>query len=173
MIERAQLLRLEETLTRLESDMAARSAEVKARVHGVGTLIRVLAAAMGVVALANLYFINDLTMEVRQSILGLQEMTGHFGEVSERMDTLTRTVESMDRQVALMPVMRDQIDEIALHVRRMESDVDGMRVSTSSMDIRLDGLNAGIFDMSRRFHGLNRSVGAMGADVNQMSRPLP
>jgi hypothetical protein len=173
MIERAHIERLEQTLQRLESDLQTRGAEVKARTRGVGLLIRIMAAAMGLLALGNLYFVNDLTTEVRLSILSLQEMTGHFREVSDRMDTLTDTVESMDRRVALMPVIRDQVYEIAGHVHRMETDVGGMRGSVRSMDIHLDGLNAGVFDMSRRFHGLNRSVGGMGIDVEQLSRPMP
>jgi hypothetical protein len=79
----------------------------------------------------------------------------------------------MDRNVALMPVMRDQLWEIGGQVDRMGQDVDGMRRTTAAMDGRMGLLNAGVFDMSQRFRGLNRSVSGMGADVDQMARPIP
>lgn len=164
---------MEETLTRLEEDLAARSEAMTRRARGVGALIRGLALAMGVLALANLYFVNALTQEVKLMILALQEMTGHFGNVSERMQTMTGTIDAMDRSVALMPVIRDQMREIGEQVDRMAGDVAGMRQTTASMDGRMDALTAGVFDMTLRFRGLNRSVAGMGSDVDQMARPIP
>jgi hypothetical protein len=86
---------------------------------------------------------------------------------------MTGTIESMDEDVALMPVIRDQMHELAGRVDRMGGDVAGMRDTTARMDSRMDGLNAGIYEMSQRFRGLNRSVAGMGEDVDQMARPIP
>jgi hypothetical protein len=72
-----------------------------------------------------------------------------------------------------MPVIRDQMHELAGRVDRMGGDVAGMRDTTARMDGRMDGLNAGIYEMSQRFRGLNRSVAGMGQDVDQMARPIP
>jgi len=89
------------------------------------------------------------------------------------MQTLTGTIDGMDRSVALMPVIRDQMGAIGGQVDRMSRDVAGLRGTTARMDGRMDALNAGVFDMSQRFRGLNRSVAGMGADVDQMARPIP
>lgn len=172
-MNRAHLERLDEALTRLEDDLGARDTEAREHTRGVGALIRGLAVAIGILALANLYFVNALTEEVKLMTFGLQEMTGHFGNVAERMQTLTVTIDEMDRSVALMPVIRDQMGALGGQVDRMGLDVAGLRGTTGRMDGRMDALNAGVFDMSQRFRGLNRSVAGMGADVDQMARPIP
>jgi hypothetical protein len=172
-MNREHIERLTETLGHLESDIKRRDDAVRERTRGVDITIRALAGAMGLLALANLYFVNDLTQEVKLMVAALREMTGHFTAVSERMDTMTGTIDGMDRNVALMPVIRDQMHELAGRVDRMGGDVALMRGTAASMDARMDGLNAGIFDMSVRFRGLNRSVSGVGADVDQMARPIP
>jgi hypothetical protein len=60
--------RISEVLENLERDMDARGQEVGERIRGTELLIRILAAVMGVLALANLYFVNDLTQEVKVMI---------------------------------------------------------------------------------------------------------
>ncbi len=172
-MNRAHLERIDEALTRLETDIEARRTQVRQHTRGVGVLLRGLGVAVAILALANLYFVNALTEEVRLITLAMQKMTGHFGQVAGRMQTLTGSVEGMERNVALMPVVRDQMGEIGVQVDRMGQDVAGLRGSTARMDGRMDALNAGVFDMSQRFRGLNRSVAGMGADVDQMARPIP
>jgi uncharacterized protein YoxC len=164
---------LTDTLVQLEADIETRREDVQGRARGVGLMIRGLAAAMAILALSNLYFVNALTEEVKLMTMAMQEMTGHFANVSERMDSITLTLQDMDESVALMPVMREQMRTIAGHVAGMGEDVTGMRRSTDTMDARMDALNTGVFDMSRRFRALNASVAGMGADVDQMARPIP
>lgn len=172
-MNREHIDRLSKTLDHLEKDLARRDDALRGRARGVDVMIRALTAAMGILALVNLYYVNALTQEVKLMIAALGEMTGHFANVAERMDGLTGTIKAMDRSVALMPVIRDQMSELAGRVERMGGDVALMRGTAASMDSRMDGLNAGIYDMSQRFRGLNRSVAGMEADVDQMSRPIP
>jgi methyl-accepting chemotaxis protein len=172
-MNREHIARLHEAMTDLERDLEQRDTALRQRTRGVDTTIRVLAGAMGILALANLYFVNSLTQEVQLMVSAMREMTGHFTQVAEHMDTMTGTIASMDEDVALMPVIRDQMHELAGRVDRMGGNVAGMRDTTTRMDARMDGLNAGIHDMSQRFRALNRSVAGMGADVDQMARPIP
>jgi methyl-accepting chemotaxis protein len=165
--------RLSDTLDRLEEDLERRDDAIRGRTRGVDLTIRALAGAMGILALVNLYYVNALTQEVKLMIVAMGEMTGHFGNVAERMNGVTGTIKSMDKSVALMPVIRDQMSELAGQVDRMADDVARMSDTADRMDGRMDELNIGIYDMSQRFRGLNRSVTGMGADVDQMSRPLP
>jgi len=172
-MNREHIDRLAEALDHLEEDLKRRDETIRGRTRGVDITIRALAAAMGILALVNLYYVNSLTQEVKLMIAAMGEMTGHFANVSEHMDHLTGTIKAMDRSVALMPVIRDQMNELAGRVDRMGGDVALMGGTTASMDARMDVLNAGIYDMSQRFRGLNRSVAGMGSDVDQMSRPIP
>ena len=80
MSESDQVERLLRSLRRLESDLVERSAQASQRSRGVATLVRALAIVMGALALANLYFVNDLTQEVRAAIANMDEMTDYFGE---------------------------------------------------------------------------------------------
>jgi hypothetical protein len=71
---REHIERISETLENLESDLEARGEEIGERVRGVELVIRILSAVMGLLALANLYFVNDLTDEVKSMIRSMNQM---------------------------------------------------------------------------------------------------
>ena len=172
-IGRDHIERISEVLKNLETDMDARDEALGERIRGAELVIRILAAVMGVLALANLYFVNDLTEEVKVMIKSMNEMTGYFADVSTRMDSMTRTVDSMNRTVRMMPIVAKQIDEIAVHVDAMRGDVGNMREVTVAIDGRIKALNRDTLDMAGRFRSVNQMVHVMGLDVDQMSRPVP
>lgn len=173
MSESDRIERLHSVLERLEADLHTSSEAVAQRSRGVALLVRVLSLVMGSLALANLYFVNDLTQEVRVVIARMDEMTGHFGRVSQRMSDIRATAADMEGNVAMMPVVAAQMREIGGYLDGMRAGVDRMEASTAAIDGRLDRLNLDVADMSVRFRSLNRSVGAMGGDVEQMARPVP
>lgn len=161
-------------LTRdLEQELSGRASELDRHVRGSAALVRGLVLVMGVLALANLWFVYDLTQEVRQVIAGMDEMRGHFARVSARLADIRDSTIAMERDVGLMPVVDAQMRQIGGDLDRMRAAVADMQGSTRTMDARMDGLNQDLADMSLRFRSLNRSVGAMGADVDQMARPVP
>lgn len=165
--------RIDRVLENLETDLETRGEALGERLRGTELLIRILAAIMGVVALANLYFVNDLTQEIRVMIGSMNEMTGHFADVSRRMDRLSSTVASMTLTVGMMPIMADQLDEISGHVESMGRDVTRMAGSTATIDERIRVLNRDTLDMAGRFRSVNEIVRNMGIDVDQMARPMP
>jgi len=91
-MNREHIDRLAEALDHLEEDLKRRDETIRGRTRGVDITIRALAAAMGILALVNLYYVNSLTQEVKLMIAAMGEMTGHFANVSERMDGLTGTI---------------------------------------------------------------------------------
>jgi methyl-accepting chemotaxis protein len=135
--------------------------------------VRLLALLVGALALSNLYFVNDLTDEVRLVINRIQEMQELFTRVSGRMDEMSVEVASIEQNVLLMPVIADQMREMAAHVVAMEQSVSYMDRATDSLDLAIESIDGNVREMSLRFRGLNMSVGAMGVDVDQMARPLP
>jgi methyl-accepting chemotaxis protein len=165
--------RFSETLENLEADLDKRGEELGERVRGAELVIRILAGVMGLLALANLYFVNDLTEEVKVMIRAMDDMTGHFADVSRRMASMTDTVDAMNDTVRMMPIVAAQIGEISDHVETMRGDVVRMQQITVAVDGRIDTLNGSMLDMAGRFRRVNRSVGAMGQDVEQMARPVP
>jgi methyl-accepting chemotaxis protein len=173
MSESDQVERLLRSLRRLESDLVERSAQASQRSRGVATLVRALAIVMGALALANLYFVNDLTQEVRAAIANMDEMTDYFGRVAASMSAIRKTVSTMQDHVRVMPVVAAQTREIAGRMDSMRDSVTGLNGTTATLKHRMDVMNLTVVDMAHRFRSLNQSVGLMGRDVNQMSRPVP
>jgi hypothetical protein len=167
-IEQADLLLAE--LQRQVATSVARSALSAGR---VGRLIRVFGLAMAMLGLSNLYFVNDLTQEVRLVIRGMNEMTGYFVDVSERMGEMRRAVVDMESDVSLLPVMDAQMTEIAAHVGAMGWGVAEMQRSTEVMDRELARQRLIVGEMAVRFRMLNASVGTMGVNVREMAKPVP
>ncbi|MBK1705165.1 hypothetical protein [Halochromatium glycolicum] len=173
MIERDRIDSLTNLLTTLEHDLE-RSEEVRGRQRrGVTVWVRIIALLVAGLALSNLYFVNDLTDEVRVVITRMQEMNALFSRVSKRMDGMQAEVAAIEHNVLLMPVVSEQMREMAAHVLAMEHAVSAMHGSTEGLSDSARVMERNLRDISARFHGLNRSVGAMGVDVNQMGRPLP
>jgi methyl-accepting chemotaxis protein len=173
MSESDQVERLLRSLRRLESDLVERTARASQRSRRVENLVRALAVIMGALALSNLYFVNDLTQEVRAAIANMDEMTDYFDRVSATMSAIRQTVSGMQDHVAVMPVVTAQTREIAGRMDSMRDSVTGLNATTTTLKHRMDVMNLTVVDMAHRFRSLNQSVGLMGRDVNQMSRPVP
>lgn len=157
----------------LEADLAGRSQALDRHARGAAALVRALALIMGVLALANLWFVYNLTQEVRLVIAGMDEMRGHFARVSDRMSEIRASTAAMDDNTRLMPVVAAQMRQLGSDMERMRGAVAEMAGSTATIERRMDVLNRDLADMTLRFRSLNHSVGAMGDHVNQMARPVP
>lgn len=173
MSDRARIERLNETLTQLEQMLGQSEHAAEKRVRGFVSIARIAAALTAVLALANLYFINDLTQEIHAVIARMEQMNSHFDQVADRMNAMRVQVEGMEENVRLMPVMDAQMREIASHVASMRGNVEQMRGITDSTARRIGRMNVSVTDMAARFHHLNASIGAIGGDVNQMALPVP
>ncbi len=112
-------------LTRdLERELAGRAHDLDRHARGSAALVRALVLIMGVLALANLWFVYDLTQEIRQVIAGMDEMRGHFGRVSARMADIQARTAAMEQDVGLMPVVGAQMQQIG-------GDLDHMRAAVA------------------------------------------
>ena len=165
--------RLDAVLENLEADLEARGEALGERVRGAELVIRILAAVMGLLALANLYFVNDLTEEIKEMTRSMDQMTDHFSDVSLRMGSMTHSVDSMKDTMGMLPIVAAQMDEISEHVEAMGGDVARIRQTRVAVDERIDLLNRDMLDMAGRFRSVNRSIGVMGRGVGQMSAPIP
>ncbi|RKT43839.1 hypothetical protein [Thiocapsa rosea] len=172
MLDNAQTDRINEILKGTEADLTRRIRDQK-KAGRKAIAPRVFFVLIGILALANLYFVNQLTMEIRAIISNLNEMYGHFATVSGRMSEIRGDMTRMEQEIRLMPVLREQMETLAVKVERMNRDVGEMTESMGEMDGRVGTINASVSDMALRFRGLNQKVGQMGLDVDQMARPVP
>jgi hypothetical protein len=173
MIERDRIEALTELMVELEMDLDRSDVLSGRHRRGVALWVRIVIVLVALLALSNLYFVNDLTDEVRLVITRMQEMTELFTRVSERMDQMSGEVDAIEHNVFLMPVVAEQMGEMSSHVLAMEQSVARMRPATERLDESVAVMKTSVHEMAVRFHGLNQRVGAMGADVDQMARPLP
>ncbi|MBK5930031.1 hypothetical protein [Halochromatium salexigens] len=173
MIERDRIEALTELMVELEMDLDRSDLLSGRHRRGVALWVRIVIGLVALLALSNLYFVNDLTDEVRLVITRMQEMNQLFTRVSERMDQMSVEVNAIERNVFLMPVISEQMREMASHVQVIEQSVASMAQATGRLDNSVAVINTSVHEMAVRFHGLNQRVGAMGADVDQMARPLP
>lgn len=165
--------RLTDLLDELDRELRASQAATGRRLRGVGLVVAGSALLTGVLALSNLFFVNDLAQEIRLIIGRMQEMRGHVTTVAGRMETLRSEIGAIEGNVRLLPVVAAQMHEIAGHVDAMQSGVGDLEGSTGRLDRHVGQMDLAVRDMAGRFHGLNQAVGAMGGDVNQMARPVP
>jgi hypothetical protein len=172
MIERDRIESLSALLADLEKDLDRQDAG-RGRRRGLALWVRLVIGLVAVLALSNLYFVNDLTDEVRLVITRMQEMENLFTRVSERMDAMRGEVAAIEQNVLLMPVISAQMREMATHVAAMQQSVSVMDRATQNLGGSVTAMDASMGEMAVRFHGLNRSVRSMGRDVDQMARPLP
>lgn len=173
MIDRDRIDALSQLLGDLEQDLERSDKTTGRHWPGTALWVRILIGLVAAFALSNLYFVNNLTDEVRLVITRMQEMATLFARVSERMDQMSEEVTAIDRQVLLMPVVAEQMREMSAHVLVMEQAVSQMDGATTHLSGTVSTMNGSLRDMSIRFRVLNQSVGAMGVDVDQMARPVP
>lgn len=172
MLDNAQTDRIIEILRGTETDLTRRIRDQK-KASRRAVAPRVFFVLIGILALANLYFVNQLMMETRAIIANLNEMYGHFATVSGRVSEIRDDMALMEQEVRLMPVLHEQMEALAMKVAQMNEDVGAMTGNLVEMQQRVGGMTASVSDMSVRFRALNQKVGQMGLDVDQMARPVP
>lgn len=164
---------LYEALENLEADLNEREESFGKQARGKELLIRLLIMVTVIIALINVYFVNDLTEEVRSMTRAMNEMNSHFDSVSGRMTNITNTVTSMNETVHMLPIVAAQMNDMAAYSDSMRQDMQRIRESSNGVEQRIQKLDADVLDMAHRFRRLNVSVGRMSIDVDHMSRPVP
>ena len=168
-----QIANLLQTMEELEADQLSRIEQTQAKSRRVERFIYTLILLMGVLSLVNIYFVNDLTQEVRSVVRNMNEMYGHFARVSDLMTHMRDTVINMEQNVTMMPIMGEQMAEIGDDTATMKRSVAQMDSTMAILDRQIDAMNANVWDMSMRFRNMNFTVGNMGQDVHQFARPVP
>ncbi len=160
-------------LDNVEQDLKERTEQVKKSRNNFSTSMKVIFAVLGCLALANIYFVNSLTQEVKVMISSMVEMYQHFGRMSEQMQDMTVYVKSMENDIEMMPIMNQQMGQMNQEVSSMSNDMNAMRTDMEGMDQRITTMNKDVQQMSLRFRHMNANVGNMGYNVNQMSNVVP
>ncbi len=160
-------------LERAESDIRNDQASSRAYEKRASRLIHSLYLVIGSMALINLYFVGDLAQEVQVIIRSMNKMYTQFGQMSERMHGMRYHVSGMGEQMALMPVMVEQMGSISGQMSQMEQEVTLMRGALIEIGDRVHSIGGDIGVMDRLFYEVNGKVFRMRHNVGQMSRMVP
>ena len=148
MIERDRVEALTELMADLEQDLDRSDSLIGRRHRGVNLWVRIVVGIVAALALSNLYFVNDLTDEVRLVITRMQEMNSLFTRVSDRMDQISVEVDGIERNVLLMPVVAEQMREMASHVTVMEQSVAFMDRAAARLGDSVALMDANLHDIA-------------------------
>ena len=172
MTESNQISRLLDRLGQIEQELNRHKTEAKDQARPTVVFVRALLLIMGTLALANIYFVNEVVQEVAITVRNLNEMYHHFARVSERVSDVDGYVTDIGENVKTVPVIEDQLvamgDRVESMRRSVKHNTDHLIVTDQQMGVMRNSVR----DMAVRFRALNFHVGHMGQDVYQMSRPL-
>jgi len=133
----------------------------------------VLLVLLGALSLFNIYYVNKLFTESEGMVTGMTQMYTHFGRVAARMSDMREYVAGMQTNIALMPVIDDEMAAMSIDIGAMTGNVGAMNGYVGIMDQRVGTMGITVQDMSQRFRHLNHNVGRISYDVRQMAKPIP
>lgn len=169
-VNHSQLVR--ETMEHFKRALKARD-ELHIRVAGrVTQMIRSLMVGVAIMISALFLVVSLFGRHVGHMLETVDTMNRHFTTMTEDMNEMNRLVRSMEKSVAAMPL-------IVPEVERMQADVGRMRAHIDTMSGRMDGISGNmvlmgddIERMTVTFGAMEHNVRGIGADVNQLSRPM-
>ncbi|MGB4334989.1 MAG: hypothetical protein WBJ41_09150 [Chromatiaceae bacterium] len=135
-------------------------------------IIRGVLLLLAILAVINLYMIQDLAQAMLDMISTMDRMQQHFAAVDRDMRTITQSVLGMNEQVRSLPPMKDYLVLMNQDMANMNHDVRFMDQNLANMDQHVATITNGVGEMAGRFELLNQTTQGMGYNVNQMSQPV-
>ena len=135
-------------------------------------IIRGVLLLLTILAVINLYMIQDLAQAMLDMISTMDRMQQHFAAVDRDMRTITQSVLGMNEQVRSLPPMKDYLVLMNQDMANMNHDVRFMDQNLANMDQHVATITNGVGEMAGRFELLNQTTRGMGYNVNQMSQPV-
>lgn len=135
-------------------------------------IIRGVLLLLAILAVINLYLIQDLARAMLDMTGTMDRMQQHFAAVDRDMGTITQSVLGMNELVRSLPPMKDYLVLMNQDMANMNHDVLFMDQNLATMDQHVATITNGIGEMAGRFELLNQTTQGMGYNVNQMSQPV-
>ena len=135
-------------------------------------IIRGVLLLLAILAVINLYLIQDLARAMLDMTGTMDRMQRHFSTVARDMGTITQSVLGMNEQVRSLPPMKDYLVLMNQDMTHMNQDVRFMDQNLATMDQHVATITNGVGEMAGRFELLNQTTQGMGYNVNQMSQPV-
>ena len=135
-------------------------------------IIRGVLLLLAILAVINLYLIQDLARAMLDMTGTMDRMQQHFAAVDRDMGTITQSVLGINELVRSLPPMKDYLVLMNQDMSNMNQDVLFMDQNLATMDQHVATITNGVGEMAGRFELLNQTTQGMGYNVNQMSQPV-
>ena len=135
-------------------------------------IIRGVLLLLAILAVINLFMIQDLAQAMLEMTSTMDRMQQHFAAVDRDMRIITQSVLGMNEQVRSLPPMKDYLVLMNQDMANMNQDVHLMDQNLATMDQHVATITNGVGEMAGRFELLNQTTQGMGYNVNQMSQPV-
>ena len=135
-------------------------------------IMRTVFATLIISAIYLVFMIFQMSHNMSAMTVHLEDMYSSFGSMSQDMHEITRTVDSMGRNISGMPLIAESMTQISGDVRAMTGSVYAMNQSMTAIDNDMIRINSDMHEMTGRLYNMNRSINLMGNDVNQMAAPM-
>lgn len=135
-------------------------------------IIRGVLLLLAILAVINLYLIQDLARAMLDMTGTMDRMQQHFAAVDRDMGTITQSVLGINELVRSLPPMKDYLVLMNQDMANMNHDVLFMDQNLATMDQHVATITNGVGEMAGRFELLNQTTQGMGYNVNQMSQPV-
>lgn len=115
---------------------------------------------------------DSITASMDHMLNDVAQMHGNFGQVAQNVQDMELAVTALRQYVATMPNISHSVAGLGNDMQGMDGYMYDIELSVASMEQMVSSLRQDMYLMHAKFVDLNRSVGSMGRNVNQMSRPM-
>jgi uncharacterized protein YoxC len=164
--------RIDTSIEKLQNVLGLLSQQQAAVEIRLALVSRMALIAFFVVVVSISFLVIILSTQVPQMAVAIDTMNRYFGDISDDMYAMRRSMRMMTENVDSMPGMVTSIDGIHGDVDIMTGDITVMTGHMSAIDNNLGQLTVHVGDMGQSFRIMDRTVLQMTRDVNHMSKPM-
>ena len=136
------------------------------------SIVKIVFVILLVSALYLGFMIFQMANNMGNMIIHLENMYSNFGEMSQNMHDITKSVNKMSDSVSGTPVIAGAMIQIDQDVKAMSGSIYGINQSITAIDNDMVKINVNMQEMAGRLSNMSYSVNSMTYDVNEMAAPM-
>lgn len=136
-------------------------------------IIKWVMILLSIISIFLVYLVYSMSNYLAVMLGHLDDMYVEFGVMSENMQVITRSVESIGGNISGMPIIAENMNVMTTDLQRMTGSVQGIRLEMTGMETNTGNIGLDTQEMAQRFDNLGRAINHIGYNVNQMGKPLP
>jgi len=136
------------------------------------SIVKIVFVILLVSALYLGFMIFQMANNMGSMIIHLENMYSNFGEMSQNMNDITKSVNKMGDSISGTPVIAEAMIQIDQDVKAMSGSIYGINQSITAIDHDMVKINVNMQEMAGRLSNMSYSVNSMTYDVNEMAAPM-